>query len=594
MGENNNLLLQQEINQNMAVAAQQPFAMSNEEQAFNIQQQSRGVFNRSNRKRTGQEKKDQQRDTQEWVNKTNSDNILHIENMEKSRLAQDWVNNVSQEVLSTTQRNNKASSESIDTIRENIKNSRESLKKRSCESLTIEHVSLQNRGANIGPNGQKNDKAIEDSQCSNSVNGGSHRNSKNNLAVNGTDEEKTKNMNDKILEDNSKDNFNNQMDEVNKNKVNGNAQVENNKTVDNAKTKTEYTPDMAKSRRTCVDSTDSLNESTYDLSRSYRSLSMKDPHTAAIDLSNNCRQFYFNHQKAAEAIKQSVRSAKHTRAIEKMEGKPSSRIDNAMDRLRSEMADLMDQDLSLMSQLLKLNDKIEEVKTHVAYRQQQQSFNSQSSCYLSGSEMSDSEFEDNDDSRLDLSQSVRDFKIQAVESLPEPKPEKEIVLRRMAPADSRIIVYKKKKTRTGKRRARKSQSRPETEDDSTDGSQESDQCESDSMSDTESTLSQSSTIYGSDHSGDNADQTSDTVDSGIQSPKQPEEPPKPKKGGISQNRRFLNFHKKNGNFSKSVLTGLNVLTMQGHNVPLDKYFVPQGLVYLKQEKSENVFCQFTK
>ena len=257
----------------------------------------------------------------------------------------------------------------------------------------------------------------------------------------------------------------------------------------------------------------------------------------------------------------------------------------------------MDQDLSLMSQLLKLNDKIEEVKTHVAYRQQRESFSSQSSCYLSGSEISDSEFEDNDDSRLDLSKSAKDFKLQSIGLPPEPKPQKEVVLRRLEPADSRIIVYKKKKSRNGKRRTRKSVSRPETDEDSMEESGESDEGDSDSLSGTESTLSHSSsTINGSDpdQSGDNTDQASEAPDSGIQSPKAPEEPPKPKKGGISQNRRFLNFHKKNGNFSKSILTGLNVLTMQGHNVPLDKYYVPQGLVYLKQEKSDNVFCQFTK
>jgi hypothetical protein len=209
--------------------------------------------------------------------------------------------------------------------------------------------------------------------------------------------------------------------------------------------------------------------------------------------------------------------------------------------------------------------------------------------------MSDSEFEDNDDSRFDLSKSAKDFKLPAVGLPQEVEPQKEVVLRRLEPADSRIIVYKKKKSRNGKRRAKKSVSRPETDEDSMEESGESEEDDNDSLSGTESTLSHSSsTINGSDQSGDNADQTSDAPDSGIQSPKALEEPPTPKKGGISQNRRFLNFHKKNGNFSKSILTGLNVLTMQGHNVPLDKYYVPQGLVYLKQEKSENVFCQFTK
>lgn len=255
----------------------------------------------------------------------------------------------------------------------------------------------------------------------------------------------------------------------------------------------------------------------------------------------------------------------------------------------------MDQDLSLMSQLLKLNDKIEEVKTHVAYRQQQELNSSQGSSYFSNSELSDSEFEEYDDSRLDLSesarnldlsQSARDFKSQTnVES----EPVKEVVLRRMESADSRIIVYKKKKVRKTKRRAKKGQSQLETENDTSD--------ECDDTDDTESTLSYNSgsTINGSSNS-DGAVQTSDdNIDSGIQSPKTPEEPKPPVKGGISQNRRFLNFHKKNSNFTKSTLTGLNsMMTMQGHNISLEKYYVPPGLVYLKQEQSDSVFCQFTK
>lgn len=253
----------------------------------------------------------------------------------------------------------------------------------------------------------------------------------------------------------------------------------------------------------------------------------------------------------------------------------------------------MDQDLSLMSQLLKLNDKIEEVKTHVAYRQRQEIYSSQSSCYLSNNEMSDSEFEDNDDSRIDLSESIKTFTPQDLKIVKEAKPQNEIVLRRLEPSDSQIIVYRQKKVRKGKRRGSQSklnQSISDTEEGTTDESDVSDDG-SDSLSDTESTLSNNSgsTLHGSIKSDD-----ADGTDSGIQSPNQSKEPPKPKKGGISQNRQFLSFHKKNGNFTKSILTGLNVITMQGHNVPLDKYYVPPGLVYLKQEKSENVFCQFTK
>lgn len=255
----------------------------------------------------------------------------------------------------------------------------------------------------------------------------------------------------------------------------------------------------------------------------------------------------------------------------------------------------MDQDLSLMSQLLKLNDKIEEVKTHVAYRHHQELNSSQGSSYFSNSDLSDSEFEEYDDSRLDLSesarnldlsQSARDFKTQThVDS----QSVKEVVLRRMESADSRIIVYKKKKARKTKRHAKKNQSQLETEGDTSDECSDTD--------DTESTLSYNSgsTINGSSDSDGGEHSPDDNIDSGIQSPKSQEEPKPPVKGGVSQNRRFLNFHKKNSNLTKSTLIGLNsMMTMQGHNISLEKYYVPPGLVYLKQEQSDSVFCQFTK
>jgi hypothetical protein len=335
MSENNNLQLQQEINQNMTIASSQPFAMSNEEQAFNIQQQLRGNFNRSNRRRSGQERIEQQSNTREWVNKSNATgSMVHIEAVEQSRLAKDWVHNVSQDVLSATQRNNRASSESIDTIRENIKNSQESLKKRSCESLTIEQASLQKSMESTSV--KKNDKAIDSGRCRETENSSLNRNSANNLTISGTGEGKISNINRENSIEKSGQCCNIRTNENNK-VTDDDITSENNKNKENVKPTLDNASQINKSNVTSTESTDSLNESTFDLSRSYRSLSMKDPHSAAIDLSNNCRQFYFNHMKAAEAIKQSVRSAKHTRAIEKMEGKPSSRIDNAMDRLRSEM-----------------------------------------------------------------------------------------------------------------------------------------------------------------------------------------------------------------------------------------------------------------
>lgn len=78
------------------------------------------------------------------------------------------------------------------------------------------------------------------------------------------------------------------------------------------------------------DSRDSLTENS-------ESGGNKDPYTAGIDLSNKCRKFYFNHLKSLETVKQAVRTAKHNRALEKMEGKPSSSLDNALQRLHAEM-----------------------------------------------------------------------------------------------------------------------------------------------------------------------------------------------------------------------------------------------------------------
>lgn len=250
----------------------------------------------------------------------------------------------------------------------------------------------------------------------------------------------------------------------------------------------------------------------------------------------------------------------------------------------------MDQDLSLMSQLLKLNDKIEEVKTHVLYRKNNEAF-SQSSCYLSNSEISDSEFEDNDDSRMDISHSMNSFANHFAKS-PNPEPEeKEVVLRRITPAESDIIIYRKK-ARKGKRRRLTNQSRSGTDTDD-DSAAESDS-DSGSHSDTESTLSCNSCTQNSEHNSDNPDNSEDTFEADKKTDNKTvetkDEPPKKVKGGVSQNRRFLSFLKKNGN----TLPGKSpLLTLQGHNVPLDKYFVPQGLVYLKHSNSDNVFCQFS-
>lgn len=325
MGDKDALRIQQEINTNMSVASQQPFAISNEEQAFNVQQQVRGAFNRNSRRKPDQQKLEQQRDTQEWVNKSNVSSIAEIGNTGNAVVTQAWTNNVNkQKVMSCMQRNNRASSESIETISENIKNSKESLKRRSCESLTIEEASMRGTKTHSGSQGKNNSRTVENSY-------GNENSIKTITATEGVISRRT--FNDRQTEES------NRQGHENANNENGKRSVEKNESVSDRQSKDcDVSIPNINSSRDRTESKDSLNESTYDLSRSYnRSFSINDPYTAAIDLSNKCRQFYFNHMKAAEAIKQSVRSAKHTRAKEKMDGKPSSGIDNAMDRLRSEM-----------------------------------------------------------------------------------------------------------------------------------------------------------------------------------------------------------------------------------------------------------------
>ncbi|OWF38133.1 uncharacterized protein LOC110466652 [Mizuhopecten yessoensis] len=80
-----------------------------------------------------------------------------------------------------------------------------------------------------------------------------------------------------------------------------------------------------------------------------------DAYTASIDLSNSCREFYFSRQRSTEEFKDNVCRDSHST-------KPKSFMDDAMATLRKEMANLMDQDLNLMKQLLTMNDTIEEIK----------------------------------------------------------------------------------------------------------------------------------------------------------------------------------------------------------------------------------------
>ncbi|XP_069128495.1 uncharacterized protein [Argopecten irradians] len=85
-----------------------------------------------------------------------------------------------------------------------------------------------------------------------------------------------------------------------------------------------------------------------------QSVDITDDYTASIELSNSCREFYFSRQKSTEELKESV-------SLDDSK-KPKSFMDEAMATLRKEMANLMDQDLGLMKQLLTMNDTIEEIK----------------------------------------------------------------------------------------------------------------------------------------------------------------------------------------------------------------------------------------
>ena len=62
----------------------------------------------------------------------------------------------------------------------------------------------------------------------------------------------------------------------------------------------------------------------------------QDHYSAAIDLSNNCRRFYYNHMKTTEEFKRSV-SRSRTDGAGRPNGTMKSRLDSAMDKLRTEM-----------------------------------------------------------------------------------------------------------------------------------------------------------------------------------------------------------------------------------------------------------------
>ncbi|XP_060070327.1 uncharacterized protein LOC132550300 [Ylistrum balloti] len=87
----------------------------------------------------------------------------------------------------------------------------------------------------------------------------------------------------------------------------------------------------------------------------------QDHYYASIDFSNACREFYMDRQRVTENFKEEMGKQEIKKTEEKSD-KPKCFMDSAMDKLRREMAGLMDQDLSLMKQLLTLNETIEEIK----------------------------------------------------------------------------------------------------------------------------------------------------------------------------------------------------------------------------------------
>lgn len=99
----------------------------------------------------------------------------------------------------------------------------------------------------------------------------------------------------------------------------------------------------------------------------------------SISFHNACREFYMNRKDATESFKHSM-ERDHEKRTEVDKRKKTTSIDDAMERLRREMASLMDQDLTLMEQLMTLNETIEDIKVKRLYGSSRESFHS--SCDL--------------------------------------------------------------------------------------------------------------------------------------------------------------------------------------------------------------------
>ncbi|KAH3734002.1 uncharacterized protein LOC127850723 [Dreissena polymorpha] len=121
---------------------------------------------------------------------------------------------------------------------------------------------------------------------------------------------------------------------------------------------------------------------TTTINTSVLASSSTDRYSEGIELSNACREWYYSRRERVEAAKERTADAgKNTR--------PSTKIVSAMDMLRKEMASLMDLDLSLMKQLLTMNEAIEDIKSQSTFRSRPSSL--ASSGDLSASDWSVSE-----------------------------------------------------------------------------------------------------------------------------------------------------------------------------------------------------------
>ncbi|KAL5021681.1 hypothetical protein ScPMuIL_000836 [Solemya velum] len=90
-----------------------------------------------------------------------------------------------------------------------------------------------------------------------------------------------------------------------------------------------------------------------------------DHYMESIELSNACRRFYHTRVKATEDFKQKLENSQHTK--KNINRSSSSTMDVAMNKLKREMAGLMEQDLTLMEHLLTLNESIEDIKHQRLY-----------------------------------------------------------------------------------------------------------------------------------------------------------------------------------------------------------------------------------